>query len=159
MSGDLSNLDFDSIDENAGLGNFEPLPAGSYTVEIGGAEVRENKSGTGSYLALQFDVIDGEHTGRKLWENLTVTHTNEIAQNIGRAQIKRLCKELGVNGISDSSELRGRQLVLKIAVAKKRDGSGLENKVSGYAGLAPAKPSAPPAQTKPAGSPWAKKPG
>ena len=156
MSGNLSDLDFDAIDENAGGGNFEPLPAGQYMVAINTAEVKENRSGTGSYLALAFDVIDGPHTGRKLWENLTVHHDNETAQNIGRGRIKKLCRSLGLKGVADSAELAGMQLMLRLNVARKKDGSGMENRVAAYEAVAPAQP---PAKTpaKPTGAPWGKK--
>lgn len=47
--------------------SFEPLPEGSYSVEIARVELRESKSSEHNYLNWEMDVLDDEYEGRKLW--------------------------------------------------------------------------------------------
>ena len=40
--------------------DFEAIPAGKYLAVITDSEVKPNKSGTGTYLQLTFQVVEGE---------------------------------------------------------------------------------------------------
>jgi hypothetical protein len=49
---------------------YEALPAGTYTAIITESEMKSTKRGDGEYLQLTLQIIDGEHSGRKLWDRL-----------------------------------------------------------------------------------------
>jgi hypothetical protein len=51
----------------ADVDSFEPLPEGSYDIEIDKVEVRRNKADDGDYLNWELLVIDGEYENRRLW--------------------------------------------------------------------------------------------
>lgn len=51
----------------ADVDSFEPLPEGSYDIEIDKVEVRRNKADDGDYLNWELVVIDGEYENRRLW--------------------------------------------------------------------------------------------
>lgn len=51
----------------ADVDSFEPLPEGSYDVEVDKVEVRRNKADDGDYLNWELIVIDGEYENRRLW--------------------------------------------------------------------------------------------
>lgn len=155
--GNLSDLDWDDIDESKS-GSFDPLPVGSYIVEIISTETRDNNAGTGNYLSVTYEVIDGDHKGRRVWENLTLSHPTQTAVEIGRAKLKRLIKTLGFTGINDSSEMHGHQLNLKLTQKPRKDTKEIQNEVKGYEPLtAPEKPAQHKPQANGAKAPWAKK--
>mgnify|MGYP001444940316 CR=1 FL=1 len=47
---------------------FEVLPPGKYSTQIVKSETRVTKDGTGQYLWVESDVLDGPHKGRKLFD-------------------------------------------------------------------------------------------
>src|SRR5690606_27112630 len=65
-------------------------PTGEYLVQIVDSAVKDNKSGTGKFAEMVYEAIDGPMKGRKLWANLTLTHTNNTAQEIGQRQLRSL---------------------------------------------------------------------
>ena len=71
--------------------DFVPLPAGKYLAVIVESEFKPTKSGNGSYLELTFEVIDGEHKGRKLWARLNLDNPNPTAVEIARAELSAIC--------------------------------------------------------------------
>jgi hypothetical protein len=46
--------------------DFEPIPSGKYLAVIVSSEMKPTKSGSGSYLELQFQLLDGPFKGRLL---------------------------------------------------------------------------------------------
>lgn len=61
-------LDFSNVTG----GNFEPIPAGDYVVEIEKVENRTAKSGN-EMLSLTFNVMEGEYEGRKIFDLYVLT--------------------------------------------------------------------------------------
>ena len=59
----LHGFDANQVDPAS---NFDPLPAGKYLAAIIESEMKPTKAGTGNYLALTFQVLDGPHKGRML---------------------------------------------------------------------------------------------
>lgn len=113
FQGDDSQLNSNDFDR-------QPLPDGKYMVEIADSDYRDNSTGTGSYVMVEFNVLDAEYAGRKLWSNLNIIHTNEKAQEIGQQQMAKLClAALGKPACSDTDELIGRQLAVGVGLDKK----------------------------------------
>ena len=61
-----------------------PLPPGSYEVIIAQSDIKATKAGTGEYIELEMQIVDGEYTGRRIWERLNVTNPNKQAEDIAR---------------------------------------------------------------------------
>src|SRR5205823_847825 len=57
---DLHGFNANDIEPSA---NFEPLPAGSYLAAITESEMMDTKAGTGQYVKLTFQVLDGPSKG------------------------------------------------------------------------------------------------
>lgn len=112
--GDLNEFDFDEVEveDNYDSG---PLPSGTYTVVVHGAEKRDIKSGKGQGLSVAFDVIDGEHKGRRHFEFFTLKHEKEIAEQLGRKSLKRVAIACGIDRLEDTSQLVGQVLRIKVA--------------------------------------------
>lgn len=69
--------------------SFDTLPEGSYLVVGKAGELKTTKSGDGKYIKVEFEVIDGQYKGRKLWMMFNVQNKNDVAVKIGRAQMKK----------------------------------------------------------------------
>lgn len=147
-------------------GNYDPIPAGWYTVIVDESEVRTNKAGSGQYIWMSFRVIDGEFNGRKVFTRFNVVNSNPQAQEIGHRELSRLTAAVGLPGFNDTQELHGKPLQIKVKVRKDLSGRYPDdNEVSGFrsvaeaqgAGVAPAAPAAPAWAGAPQ-QPWAAAP-
>ena len=96
--------------------SFEALPAGWYQVHITGAELRNTKAGTGSYIAVRYDVLGPTHQGRVVFGNLNIRNPNPKAEEIGRQQLGSLMRAIGLAQVSDTDQLIGGQLMIKLAI-------------------------------------------
>ena len=64
----MINLDFSNVTG----GNFEPIPAGDYVLEIENIEEQVSKAGN-NMLNITFNVAEGEYAGRKIFEFYVLT--------------------------------------------------------------------------------------
>lgn len=135
------------------------IPPGEYLCEVTDSDTKPNKAGTGEYLALTHQIVEGEHKGRFVWSNLNLVHPNEKAVQIARSELAALCKATGVLAPKDSSDLHNKPVLVRIAIDPK---DNTRNVVKGYkpAGAQPVKASvaaAPAAAPKASTPPWKKK--
>ena len=72
---------------------FTPLPAGDYRVKVANVEKKTSQSGN-DYVAMVMEVIDGEFTGRNIYNNLYLTV--KTAEN----SVKRIYKMAEFAGIT-----------------------------------------------------------
>ena len=144
-------------------GNYEPLPAGWYTVTISQAELKDTKAGNGQYIKLRYDVTGPSHQGRVVFGNLNIKNPNQKAEEIGRQQLGDIMRAIGLAKVTDTDQLIGNSLSIKLDV--KQDAQyGASNEVKGFKSVsgsaAPVAASMPaaaaPASAK-AAPPWAKK--
>ena len=134
--------------------DFEALPPGKYVAVITASEMKPTRAGNGSYLELTFEVLEGEHKGRKLWARLNLDNPNPLTVQIARGELSAVCRAVNVMEPKDSCELHNLPLVL--TVKQKTDGDGeLRNEVRGYARREPASGARQaPAAAAPAPAPW-----
>jgi len=128
----MATLDFNANDVEPTT-PFEPLPAGKYLAEITASEMKPTKSGNGSYLQLEFTVLDGPCRGRKVWDRLCINHPNELTQKIARGNLSAICRAVGVMQPRDSVELHNLPLVVTVKCKKREDTGEITNEVKGYA--------------------------
>jgi hypothetical protein len=132
--------------------NFEPLPAGKYLAVITDSEEKPTKTGTGHYLQLTFQVVDGPYKGRNLWARLNLDNPNTKAVEIAQAELSAICRAVGVMAPTDSVELHNLPLVINVKCKKRDDTGELTNEVRGYARKeTPPANNQPPADSTP---PW-----
>src|SRR5690606_25634228 len=87
-----------------------PLPAGDYKVAIIASEMKQNAKKNGSFLALEFSVLDGEQKGRKLFSNLNLNNPNNQAVEIAKSELSAICRAVNVLTPNDSAELHNKPL-------------------------------------------------
>jgi len=142
--------------------NYGPLPAGWYAVTISKADVKPTKAGTGEYINLMYTVTGPTHQGRTVWGNINVRNPNPKAEEIGRQQLGELMRAIGLSKVTNTDQLIGKDLVIKVAV-KEDDRGGERNDVKGFkavqGGSIPCMPTAAPEAPSAfkAAPPWANK--
>jgi hypothetical protein len=111
---------------------FDVLPPGDYKVQIVQSDMVQNKAGTGQYLWLEMDIVDGQHQGRKLWDRLNLVNPNQQAQEIAQRQLSAICHAIGQLSVQDSEELHFKTLVAQVKVKPRQDTGENTNEVKGY---------------------------
>lgn len=127
----MANLNFDA-NEVEPSSPLDPIPDGNYTVVITQSEIKSTKSGTGSYLQLTFEVIDGPFKGRLLWVRLNLDNPNATAVQIARQELSAICRAVDVMKPQDSEDLHNVPLDVDVRSKKRSDSNEFTNVVKGY---------------------------
>lgn len=149
----LSGFDANQVDPAA---SFDPLPAGKYLAAITDSEMKPTKAGTGSFLQLTFQILEGPHKGRLLWARFNLDNPNATTVQIAQSELSALCRAVGVLQPRDSVELHNLPLEISVRCKKRSDTGEITNEIGGYAkkgssSPAPAPAAAPAANSSP---PW-----
>lgn len=112
---------------------FEAIPAGKYLAVITDSEQKPNKAGTGSYLQLTFQILEGPYKNRFVWARLNLNNPNATAVQIARAELSAICRAIGVMTPNDSVELHNLPLVITVKCKKRDDSGEISNEIKGYA--------------------------
>jgi hypothetical protein len=151
-----------------GTGGFDVVPPGWYSAKIGGAELKDTKAGNGQYISVRYDITGPSHQGRVVFGNLNIKNPNTKAEEIGRQQLGELMRAIGLAKLSDTDQLIGSDLQVKIAV-REDEKYGANNDVKGFKSVPGGAPaiaatqmattatSAPATSAGKASPPWAKK--
>lgn len=140
-------FDANTVDPAA---DFEPIPDGEYLAMIIDSDVCDTKSGTGQYLKVTHQIIDGPFNGRYIFANLNIVNQNATAQQIGQAQLSSICHAVGVlHAIQDSAELHNKPMVIKVKYVPEKDGYRAKNEISAWK-AAEGIPQQPPMRANPA---------
>ena len=110
--------------------SYEPLPEGYYNVIAIESEIRDTKAGTGNYLQFKFEVLDGQHKGRYIWDRFNLRNPNPKAVEIAQENLARFCQSAGHKSISDSFELHHRPV--KVKVAHREWNGQTQTEIKGY---------------------------
>jgi len=93
----------------------EPLPTGTYAMKITDMQVKGNNGDTGSNLALEYTVLEGEFKGRKFFENLNLWHkTSSSAVEIAYKQLSSIGHALGITAGSDLTILADKAMLVDL---------------------------------------------
>jgi len=111
--------------------SFDVLPQGKYLAMAVASQIKPTKAGTGDYLEITFEIIDGKGKGRKVWERLNIRNVNKKAEEISQRQLAALCRSVGVLNLQDTDQLHNIPVVLDIEI-EKREGYDDQNRVKGY---------------------------
>lgn len=118
----MAEMNFGVDDVEAGQ-DFDALSPGWYEAQIVDSELKDNSKGTGSFLSLEFEVVSGDFQNRKFWMNVNYQHTNPKAQEIGQQELRRILEAVGLNRITDSSDLHFKPMMCRLAVENDNNGN------------------------------------
>ncbi len=149
----MAIINFDA-NEFEPYSDFATLPIGEYIAVIAASEMKETKSGSGQYLELVFDIIEGEHTGRKLWERLNLVNTNVMTQEIAQKTLSSICRAINVMNPKMSEELHDIPVCVKVGIQPAKDGYDERNVIKGYKPATTTDPASTTADPAPPNAPW-----
>lgn len=78
----MANLQGFNANDVEPASEFEPIPAGRYLAVVVESEMKPTKAGTGNYLQLTFQIIEGPFNNRLLWARLNIDNPNDTARKI-----------------------------------------------------------------------------
>lgn len=112
---------------------FEPIPPGEYPMHITASEMVNTASGTGQYLKLEMEIIDGPQAGRKLTERLNLINPNAKAVEIAQRSLRGIVFACGLGACQDSEQLHMRRMNVSVDVEERNDKPGqFTNRIKGY---------------------------
>ncbi len=160
-------FDVNELPQSTG-GIYDPLPSGWYFATITKAELTPTKDGSGQYIKLRYDITGPSHQGRVVFGNLNIKNASSKAEEIGRQQLGEVMRAIGLAKVTDTDQLVGGALQIKLEVRAATEQYSAGNEVKGFksiTGSAPAfaqQPSSAPFDSAPSTSsksapPWAKK--
>jgi hypothetical protein len=122
------SFDLNDLPQSQGYG---VLPAGWYSATISKADVKPTKAGTGEYINICYSITGPTHQGRTVWGNINIRNPNPKAEEIGRQQLGELMRAIGVGKVSNTDQLIGKDLMIKLTV-RDDDKSIEQNEVRGF---------------------------
>jgi hypothetical protein len=134
----MAKIDFDSttVEPNSA---YEPLPAADYLVVVTDSDVKQTKTGTGEYLQVTLEVIEGKFKGRKIFDRLNIRNSNATAQTIGQQQLSGLCRACNVSVLEESEQLHDIPLTVRLSIEDGKGDYGPQNRVKLYSRASAAK--------------------
>ena len=137
---------------------FTPIPEGDYEVVIVKSTNKSTKTGNGSYLELQCQVVSGEHAKRVLWARLNLKNPSSAAVEMAKRELSSICHATGVLRPKCKEELHNIPMIVHVVQVEGRN--GMQNEIKGWKAKEGAAQSAAPAPSTPAqptsagGRPW-----
>src|SRR5688572_9047600 len=111
---------------------FAVIPAGQYLAHIVASEMRATKDGSGQYLWLELDILEGEQKGRKLWDRLNLENANEKAVEIAQRALSAICHATGELRVKDTEQLHFKPMIVTVRVRPASDQYAASNEIRGY---------------------------
>jgi hypothetical protein len=131
--GDLMGGGFDTNRDDAATG-YTIIPTGWYPAIIENAEIKDNSKGTGKILAVQYEIIGDNFSGRKMFSNFNIVNPNQKAVEIAQRELAGLGQACAIPVLTDTTELLGKMIQIRIKVvpgSKTRSGED-ENTVGAF---------------------------
>jgi hypothetical protein len=125
----MASINFNANDVPESEDKFELIPAGDYKAIILESSIKATKAGTGEYVAVKVQIVDGEKKGRTVFANLNFKNPNPTAQQIGQRELADLTKAVGLVTLTDTAQLHGKPLTVRIGIEPAKDGYDAANRV------------------------------
>lgn len=131
------------------------LPAGKYIAIITQNETRQTKSGTGERLNFTFEIVEGDHKGRKVWAGLNIKNQNPDAEKIAMRELSAICRAVGVMQPRGPEDLHDKPLEIDVKVRPADEKYAASNEISAYKPISGAASTTTTTAAKPS-APWKK---
>jgi hypothetical protein len=140
---------------------YEVLPPGKYLAQIINSEMRPTKDGTGAFLFLEIDILEGQYQGRKLFDRLNLSNPNPNAVEIAQRTLSSICRAVGRLQVNNSEQLHLLPFIADVRVRPPKGEFGESNSIrylprtqgQGTTVQAPVRPAAPMSSPTPASAP------
>lgn len=133
------------------------MPEHECTAHVVESDFKSTKAGTGKFIALTWELLDGPHKGRKVWANLNIVNPSKVAQDIGNAEFAAIRIAL-FNAkdkvVTDTAELHGVPCKVKVGISVNKQTNEKSNVIKKYTSMSAAR--APAGAPAGGGAPWQK---
>jgi hypothetical protein len=103
--------------------DFEPFPPGWYSAQIIENSVEHAKNGNGMYLLAVFEILSGDHHGRKIYQNITLQNASQQAVEIGQRLLADIYTAVGITAPTrDIGVMLFKPVKARVAIKRDRDG-------------------------------------
>ena len=110
--------------------NFEPIPAGTYKLQVIESAIAPTSTGSGEMLTLMLEVVEGPFANRRIWDRLNIVNQNPDAQRIAQRNLADLCLAVGVAQLRNTEELHHKTFMGRVTVQPDKSGQyGPQNRV------------------------------
>jgi hypothetical protein len=132
----MGNLNFNAENVDPKKHN-DLLPEGLYLINFlppkeGESAIKAAQNGSGEYLSLCAQIIQGEHEGRLLFVNLCLWHNKANVVAIAERELSAICHAVGVMKVADSSQLVGLPMGAFVKIKQGKDGRDPQNVIDSY---------------------------
>ncbi len=110
--------------------DFTPIPTGWHVACATESEWKDTKNGRGRYMQFVFEIGDGAHKGRKLWERLNLENQNQTAVDIANRTLSAFCRAAGVLQPQDSADLHYKYV--EVLVKHEEYNGETKARIAGY---------------------------
>ena len=107
--------------------SFDPIRPGRYLAQIVDSDVQPNKKGTGAYVKLEIDILDGGAEGRKIWEYCNFAHEKESVAVQGQNALKVIQKLCKLSSFDDSTQAHNIPFYVEVKINPAKDGFDASN--------------------------------
>ena len=123
----------------------EGIAPGDYPILIRKSITKPTKAGTGYYIYLEEQILDGPSKGEMVFDRLNIANDNKTAERIGYQRLGEITEAAGIEDFRDDAQLLNVSVIARIANDK---GDPIVKKYLPLGGIAP--PAAAPPMTPPA---------
>lgn len=116
-------------------GEYTPIPAGEYKVQIITSEMVATKSGDGQMLKLELEIMEGDQAGRKIFDRLNLDNPNATAVEIAQRTLSAICHAVGQLSVQDSEDLHFKPMIAVVVVTPPKGEYGAGNNIKTYKAL------------------------
>jgi hypothetical protein len=103
--------------------HFDLMPIGTYVAQITDASVCQPRTNDGCYVALRWQITEGDYENRYVFQNITFMNSSTQATQIGRRQFKDLCVATGISEqVTDVEVLKFIPCRIKVGIEKDKQG-------------------------------------
>lgn len=133
--------DLPAFDPNSKpIDQFDPVPGGKWPAMIIESDVVETREKTGDMLKLKWQIIDGPHVGRFVFDRINIRNNSAKAQEIGQRQLDDMRRAVGVFS-GPREALHNKPCIINVKVRPAGpDKNGVhreaQNEVKGYEPIA-----------------------
>lgn len=127
----MANIQGYDASEGKTMDERDALPAGEYIAAMVKSEKKDARKQGNAYINCEFEVTDGEFSGRRFWTMLNLWNSNSEAVEIAQRELNSICHATGKLRVNDTEELHGIPMRVKLKVQNDEQ-YGPQNRVTGY---------------------------
>lgn len=110
---------------------YDLLPSGQYTAVIAKGEKKTSQS-QNEYLSFEWEIIEGEYTGRKLFANYNVYHHDPKVRQIAQNDMAGICQAINVLRPQGVEELCNKPMIIEVGSRTDKTTKETKNIIKKY---------------------------